>query len=296
MTRIAFLALFVAAVVSLVGGPARAELPVAPPPREVRPDGTRDPAPKPEPPKDENPAVTVERIIKNSKQVGDKLAMTDTSTETRKKQDKILSDIDSLINRQENPPPKPDDKNQDKEKEKEKNPDQPQDKDKEKEKNPDKGMDMKSDPKMNEDMHPKMGDPMNKGGMGMQDDMPMPGGMDDPAPMGRRPRMGEQKGEEKNQGEAKKNQQKQPVGGEPKDSKNTAGMAAGNPGGKVPVRPALPFNEDVARDVWGHLPDKLRMQMTQYYKEDFMPRYSELLRLYYHSLSEKSANPGMPKR
>ena len=68
-------------------------------------------------------------------------------------------------------------------------------------------------------------------------------------------------------------------------------------GGMVPAgKPVLPFNEDVAKEVWGHLPDKLRQQMTQYYKEDVMPKYAELLRLYYSSLSEKAANPIMPKK
>jgi len=80
------------------------KLPVAPPPREVRADGSRDPAPEPEPTTpDENPAETVNRIVKNSKVVGDKLAMTDTGMETRSTQDKILKDIDSLINRQDPP-------------------------------------------------------------------------------------------------------------------------------------------------------------------------------------------------
>ena len=45
--------------------------------------------------------------------------------------------------------------------------------------------------------------------------------------------------------------------------------------------------EEVAKEVWGHLPDKLRQQMSQYYKEDFTPKYAELLKLYYSSLSDK---------
>src|SRR6185437_16740425 len=47
----------------------------------------------------------VERIVKNSQAVGDKLAKTDTGTETRGQQKTILKDIDSLIDQQENPPP-----------------------------------------------------------------------------------------------------------------------------------------------------------------------------------------------
>ncbi len=55
----------------------------------------------------------VERIIKNSKAVGDKLAKTDTGTETRSTQDTILKDIQSLIDQQDDPPPPKPDQNPD---------------------------------------------------------------------------------------------------------------------------------------------------------------------------------------
>jgi hypothetical protein len=265
VTRIPFLALFVAAVAVLVCDSAQAQLPVAPAPREVRPDGTRDPAPKPETPaKAEDPAVVVDRIIKNSKDVEEKLSKTDTGTDTRTKQDKILSDIDALINRQEDPPPPKDDKEKDK----------------------------------------------NMMGMGgMQDMMPMPG-MNDPPPMpmgnsGRKPRMGDPMGGDKKEPDMTagmnpmKPEDKKGPGSpkDPKEPKNPSGTAGGNPNGKAPPgKPLLPFDEDVAKDVWGHLPDKLRQQMTQYYKEDVMPRYSELLKLYYSSLAEKGGTPVMPKK
>jgi hypothetical protein len=44
---------------------------------------------------------------------------------------------------------------------------------------------------------------------------------------------------------------------------------------------------DLYRDVWGTLPDRLRQEMDLYYREQFMPRYSELLRQYYASLAEQ---------
>ena len=75
MIRLTSLSLLVAAATLLAESSARGQLPVAPPPREIRPDGSRDPAPQPEPPaKPEDPAAVVDRIIKNSKDVGDKLA------------------------------------------------------------------------------------------------------------------------------------------------------------------------------------------------------------------------------
>jgi hypothetical protein len=49
--------------------------------------------------------------------------------------------------------------------------------------------------------------------------------------------------------------------------------------------PRLP---DVYKDVWGQLPEKMRREMDLYFREDFMPRYSELLRQYYSSLAEST--------
>ncbi|MBN9120646.1 MAG: hypothetical protein J0I06_16085 [Planctomycetes bacterium] len=290
MIRVTPLALLAAAVVGLVASGARAQLPVAPPPREVRPDGTRDPAPKAEAPaRAEDPAAVVDRIIKNSKDVGDRLENKDAGADTRTKQDKILSDIDALINRQEDPPPpKPDDKNDKNDKN-----DMPKD--------PMTG----KDPMM-KDMPPPKGDtPMDKKGTGMgkDDGMPM-AGMNDPPPMpmggnGRRPRMGDpMAGDKKDPGDQQpdptKSDNKKAPGGQ-KDPKDPSGSMGGNPGGKVAPKALVPQDEDVSKDVWGHLPDKLRRQMTQYYKEDVMPKYAELLRLYYSSLAEPGA-PVSPKK
>ena len=293
MIRVASLMLFVAAVAVLAADSARAELPVAPPPREVRSDGTARPGTRPEAPaKAEDPTAVVDRIIKNSTDVGDKLAKTDTGADTQKKQDQILSDIDALINRQEDPPPPmPDNMN-----------------DKNKDPMPNQDPMMNKDP-MKNDMPPPKGDmPMDKMGMGMGKDMGMPmSGMGDPMPMGgtgRKPRMGDpmagdKKEPDKNDGKQdpmKPDEKKNPGGQQPKDPKNPSGTAGGNPGGKLPpAKSSLPFDEDLAKDVWGHLPPKLRQQMTEYYKEDVMPKYAELLRLYYSSLSDKTTMPAPPR-
>jgi hypothetical protein len=45
---------------------------------------------------------------------------------------------------------------------------------------------------------------------------------------------------------------------------------------------------DLFRDVWGHLPEQKRQEMDAYSRERFMPRYDELLRQYYRTLSEQS--------
>jgi hypothetical protein len=49
----------------------------------------------------------------------------------------------------------------------------------------------------------------------------------------------------------------------------------------------LPLDDPIAKQVWGHLPEKLRQQMSQYYREQFMPKYSPLIRDYFNSLAER---------
>jgi hypothetical protein len=280
MTRVAFFGLLAAGVLS--ASLSRADVAVAPPAREIRPDGTRDPAPVAEVPKKEDPREVVERIIKNSKDVGDKLAMTDTGTDTRKTQDRILKDIDALLN-QDDPPPKSD---------------QSKDQDKNPDKNPDTQKDKDQEPK-DKDLKPK--DKDMKGGMG---DPPPPKMKDEPMggtggmePMGgdqpkeRRPRQGDDSAKEEPKGPGMKEpgaggNQKKPdaKAGKPKDMK--AGGKLPDPMGdkpQPPGTPLLPFEDDTPKEAWGHLPDKLRQQATQYYKQEFMPRYAELLKHYYSS-------------
>ena len=68
-----------------------------------------------------------------------------------------------------------------------------------------------------------------------------------------------------------------------KDRCATGGVPKGPPTG-----PTLPLAEDVVKEVWGNLPDRDRQQLTQYYREQFMPRYSELIKNYFSSLAENS--------
>jgi hypothetical protein len=295
MTRFALFAAAVAGVLS--ASASRADVEVAPPPREVRPDGSRASAPAPEKAaKPANPAETVARIIKNSKAVGDRLAKTDTGAETRGTQSTILKDIDSLLD-QENPPPKggggSDNKND------QKNPDQSKDK-KPNDQDPSGGM--KDAPPDKSD-----GSPQPKGGknpMGGTDPKTgqQPMGGDNQANTGRRPRAGTGKVDRKPDDPGKDREpgmanttgaqdKKEPVPGgakasAPKDPKDGKGGVAGvGPKGTANPRPSLPLDDEVVKEVWGHLPDKLRQQVTQYYKEQFMPRYADLLKQYYSSLA-----------
>ncbi|VTT98508.1 unnamed protein product [Gemmataceae bacterium] len=275
MTRTLAFATLTLGLVSTAGAQ---QLPIAPPPREVRADGTRDAAP--DPAQRENPLEVVERIIKNSKDVGEKLSQSDTGTDTQKAQEKILKDIDALLNPDSPPPMSGQDKDDNKDKEKNK--------------------DNKSDPNdKKQDMMPMgkgMDDTPKKSDAPPMDGMGGTGGMDQ-QPMGgdqpreRRPRMG---GDQKQDARP---MEKEPKGGPPKQTqspgtapmnpKNTGGGVPDPKGGKTDPTPLLPFEAEVVKDVWGHLPDKLRQQATQFYREEFTARYSDLLKMYYSSLAEK---------
>ena len=43
---------------------------------------------------------------------------------------------------------------------------------------------------------------------------------------------------------------------------------------------------EMYKDVWGHLPEKMRMEMDSYFKDRFMPRYNDLLKQYYSKIAE----------
>lgn len=63
----------------------------------------------------------------------------------------------------------------------------------------------------------------------------------------------------------------------------------GVPGGSGKPKPDLPLDDPFTRRVWGHLPEKVRQQAMQSYREQFMPRYSEMLKQYYSTLNEKQS-------
>jgi hypothetical protein len=45
---------------------------------------------------------------------------------------------------------------------------------------------------------------------------------------------------------------------------------------------------EMHKGIWGHLPETQRQEMDAYARERFMPRYEELLRQYYRTLSEQT--------
>ncbi len=314
-----------------------ADVVVAPPPREVRSDGSRDAVP--DAPRAQDPRETVERIINNSRAVSEKLARTDTGADTQKTQNTILKDIKSLIQQEENPPsPKPDQgdsqdqpnkndqpnksppdktppsQNQQSKNQQDKQPNNDQqqkdqqDKQPKKEETGDGGMpkkdgnDQRPSPQSDRQPDPKKNEP--SGGEGQP--MPQSGNQssgNDQQTQGRRPRQNRQDQADPQQMEIKKPkpgageqagnlpppQENAKNGGQGKGTKSNQPQNAGA-GARtgVPTSPSIPLEETTVKDVWGYLPDKLRQQAMQYYKQDFMPRYAKLLEHYYSSLSDKS--------
>lgn len=86
----------------------------------------------------------------------------------------------------------------------------------------------------------------------------------------------------------------EPMGGQPigKGDTKLGGAAEGQPGknpgvGGGSANPTLPLAETVAKEFWGHLPEQPRQRMLQFFREQYMSRYKDLLPQYYSSLAEK---------
>ena len=267
MSRIALLGVFIGFVVSQ----ARADLPVAPPPREVRPDGTRVQPPIAEPTAAEDPAAIVERIIANSKDAGERLSKTDTGTETQKKQATVLKDIDTLLNQQDDSKGGGSDKDM----------------------NPDMNPDQKKDDKKQDS---KKSD-MSKG----MDDQLMNGNDSQPK-QDRRPRQDQNGKQPKEKADKqpqdagtnpkpddKKDMKTDPMPGTKSSDPKEGKEPKGGPMGKTGNQPSLPVDDEVAKKVWGGPRDQMRKQVDQYYNERFMPGYSGLLKAYYSHLAAEGA-------
>jgi hypothetical protein len=76
-------------------------------------------------------------------------------------------------------------------------------------------------------------------------------------------------------------------GGQTKNQPSATANAAGLPPARGGIgKERLGKIADLYKDVWGHLPETLRMEMDQYSREQFMPKYSDLLKQYYTTIAE----------
>jgi hypothetical protein len=71
-----------------------------------------------------------------------------------------------------------------------------------------------------------------------------------------------------------------PVPGPPRDSSNR--MERG-----TKLQPETADMKDLARRLWGHLPDKQREEMQASFSEQFLPKYERLIEEYYKRLAEE---------
>src|SRR5262245_25338841 len=216
---------------------------------------------------------TAERIADNAQKPGGRSKEKDPGVDTRKIQEEIIKDIDALIRKAQNPPPQP-----------------PMNSD----------MSPMSPPPPKSDMPPPK-DGKSKGGMGTS-------GLPPKSPMG----MGTGGSSGGGKSDRRSRRERRPRGDSPMDTggpmaKGQVGDTEPMPGTREPKEAgskpsgdsggdrfgkASPKRQndkltDLYRDVWGHLPDRLRQEMDLYYREKFMPRYSELLRQYYAALAEQ---------
>jgi hypothetical protein len=226
----------------------------------------------------EDPAKLADRITENTKRAGDQLAKDDTGNDTRKTQDQILKDIDALLKQSQNPPPPP--------------------------------MGGGSSNNSNNDQSsqgsqsrkPNDGQSQGQGGSRGNGKSPQGSGG------GSRKSNGGQKGgswrdRRNSNGGAQQAGKQQPM---PQQANNTGKPSpmpqanAGNPanpgagGSQAKAKPDLPLDEAITKQVWGHLPERLRQQMSQYYRERFMPKYGDLLRQYYAALAEREKAAKQP--
>lgn len=215
---------------------------------------------------DDDPLKTIDRITKNARAVGDRLQNEDSGTDTQKAQDQLLKDIDSLLKP---PPPMGNGGGGG-------------------------GGSPPSPPPMSgggghggSDSKPMGGDGggSSKRQRGDRKEEPQGGGQEQKQPMGA---SGQEKKEPMVSGRNPDPNQPPMPGGE---GSGKDGQGAAGDGGKK-NSPNLPLDDPFSRRVWGHLPEKVRQQAMQSYREQFMPRYSEMLKQYYSTLNDKQTpNP-----
>jgi len=205
--------------------------------------------PAAQPPADpDDPAAILDRITKSADAIGDRLKDKDTGADTRKQQEQLLKDIDALLK----PPP----------------------------------------PMDGGSGGANMPPPMGSG------DMPPPmGGAGMPPPMGGGSGGGRQRPPRGSRGEGQPmpmgaGGMKEPMSGSPMPmgTGTKPGQPAGGtsgPGSGKASPPSLPLDVPIAKEVWGHLPEKARQEVSQYYREQYLPRYNDLLKQYYTALAER---------
>ena len=78
-----------------------------------------------------------------------------------------------------------------------------------------------------------------------------------------------------------------PGSGQKPQEPNGPAQVGNNPGGGGQSQSDPNKLSEVYKDIWGHLPETMRAEMNAYSREQFMDRYSELIKRYYTTIAEK---------
>lgn len=220
--------------------------------------------------KAEDPKKVMARIAQNMESADTLLKKEDTGKNTRDIQSKILEDLDKLIHQQQ----------QQEENQKKKQQQERDQKKKESEcKNPGESQNPKSKNQTGEKKNGPGSASMPGIGQGQQGSKAQPQKQPGNKKSGNKPKEldNEKKGKPKE---------------EPKLTKEEKGKTG------IDQKASDKDNKDISmakkntiaelyRDVWGHLPEKARMEMDAYSRSQFMPQYDQILRQYYRTIAEQ---------
>jgi hypothetical protein len=258
-------------------------------PDDKKKDDKKKDQPKAEPreaepvtPQEEEKEV-LQRVVKNVNSVVAKLAKNDLGEGTLQTQRDTLKDIESLINRNENPPQGGGGGGGD-------------DKDNKEDKDQQSGEGDASKGQSGGGQK-SPGNRSGQSGAGGQQNQNQQGGGEKP---GTRPGNGRKPGGQQSSGTKpggkkpgsndKSGQDKEGNGDKPggRDGKGGNGGKGGNKDDHVKNR-----NADLYKDVWGHLPETLRAQMDAYSNpQPFLPKYDDLIKRYYRTIAEQGRRKG----
>ncbi len=233
-----------------------------------------DPPATPEKEKEVDVAKTTEKVVQDAKEAGKRLADKDSGDDTQQIQKNILKNLDDLLRKANQPPPMGGGGGG--------NSSSSQSSSGSSQQRP---MGSSQQPMGGSSQQRPMGGSSTQPKGGSPQQQPMEGGSSSAAQQRKERR-------EKNMAKGNQpqsNQQPSPLN-DRADPLGQLGNSASSPNQIIPKgKPLPPRLADVYKDVWGQLPEKMRQEMDLYFREDFTPRYSELLRQYYSSLAERSA-------
>jgi hypothetical protein len=254
--------------------------------------------PEPVTPQEEATEV-LHRVVSNVHKVDERLAKGDIGEATQQTQRDILKDLESLIQRSENPPPQGGggQANQNKDQgggDDQNNQNQQGGGEQNNQKLQGGGQ---NNQKQSSGQKSQGGGGGQDGGAGQRNQRTPGGG----AKSGTKPGAGSQSGKQQraegkpkpgsvkpggNQRAGMDGKNGEKPGG--KDGKNGNGGGGGNKDDRARNK-----NADLDKDVWGHLPQTLRAQMDAYSNpQPFMPKYDDLIKRYYQTIAEQGRRKG----